>query len=379
MTAAEEGSLTVADIVSVLDQHYPPSLAEQWDRNGLVCGDPGSAVRRVLLAVDLADEVIAEARDLECELIVTHHPLLLRGVHSVATTTPKGRRITALIKADIAAWNAHTPADSADPGVSDALAAVLDLHDVRPLDPRPLTALDKLVAFVPSEHVAAVVDALAAAGAGAIGDYDRCFFAAEGTGSFRPLAGADPFIGEIGTVEQVAETRVEMVVPRARRDATVAALLAAHPYEEPAYDVIPLADVQVTTGIGRVGRLAHPATARQVAATLAAAVPGTVGGIRIGGDPDRPITTVAVLAGAGDSHLDAAHRAGADAYITSDLRHHPAEEALAWDDAPVLIDIPHWAAEWTWLPQAATLLQSAFTNLDVVVSTLRTEPWTVRL
>lgn len=371
--------LTVGDVVAVLDGRYPPRLAEQWDRNGLLCGDPGDPVHRVLLAVDLTDDVIAEASTLGCDMVLTHHPLLLRGVGSVATTTPKGRRVTALVRAGIAAWNAHTPADSATPGVSDALAGVLGLQDVRPLDPRPLQSLDKVVAFVPPGHLTQVVDALAQAGAGAIGNYDRCHFAGAGTGSFRPLTGADPFIGDVGAIEQVAETRLEMVAPRAARDAVVAALLATHPYEEPAYDVIPLADVAVTTGIGRVGRLAQPVAARELAATLAAGLPATVGGVRIGGDPERMVTTVAVLAGAGDSHLDAARHAGADAYVTSDLRHHPAEEALAWTDAPVLIDVPHWAAEWAWLPHLAAAVRTDCPGLDVIVSEIRTEPWTLRV
>ncbi len=379
-TGCAPGSLTVADVTAALERRYPPRLAEDWDRNGLLCGDPADPVKRVLLAVDLTDAVIAEADGLGCDLIVTHHPLLLRGINSVATTTPKGRRVTALIRAGIAAWNAHTPADSADPGVSDALAAVLDLQDLRPLDPRPITSLDKIVTFVPREHLPPVVDALAAAGAGSIGDYDRCYFAGDGTGSFRPIQGANPFIGEIGSVEQVAETRVEMVVPRSRREGVVTALLSAHPYEEPAYDVIPLADVHVSTGIGRVGRLSAPASARELATVLSAALPATVAGIKVGGDPERLVRTVAVLAGAGDSHLDAARRTGVDAYITSDLRHHPADEALAWDDCPVLIDVPHWAAEWAWLPHAAEGLRSDCGDaLGVFLSTVRTEPWTLRL
>ncbi len=372
--------LRVADVVATLNRRYPPALAEDWDRNGLYCGDLGAEVHGVLFAVDPTDAVIAEATARGCDLLVTHHPLLLRGIHAVTDETPKGRRLLAMIRGGISAFNAHTPADSASPGVSDAVADLLGLTDIAPLAPHCVSAQEKLVTFVPTDHVAAVVEALAQAGAGTIGDYERCVFTVEGVGSFRPAPAAHPYIGTPGTVERVVEQRLEMVLPRGRRDAVVAALLAAHPYEDVAFDIIALADANVSTGIGRIGTLATERLARELAERLSTALPQTVAGIKLGGDPNRLVSRVAVLAGAGDSHLDAARRAGADAYVTSDLRHHPAEEALAWSDAPVLIDVPHWACEWAWLPVAAAALRADLgdARLTVEVSTLRTEPWTLK-
>lgn len=370
--------LTVADVMSALDRRYPPGLAEDWDRNGLYCGDSSRPVSKVLFAVDPTDQVITEAVAGGAEMLVTHHPLLLRGVHSVAESTPKGRRLSSMIRAGISAFNVHTPADCAPDGVSDAVAELLGLTELAPLSPRDQTDTDKIITFVPEEHAPRIVDALAAAGAGVIGNYERCVFSVEGVGSFRPGDATDPFIGHPGVVECVTEQRIEMVLPRRRRDAVVAALRAAHPYEEVAYDLVPLASALTPTGIGRIGLLPTPVTARALAAALAEHLPPTVGGIKLGGDPDRLVARVAVLAGSGDSHLDVARRAGAEAYVTSDLRHHPADEALAWDDAPVLIDVPHWACEWAWLPHGAAALRSDLgPELDVSVSTLRTEPWSM--
>ncbi len=233
---------TLADAVRVLDGLYHPRWAADWDAVGLVTGDPGQPVRRVLLAVDPVQSVVDEAVEWGADLLVTHHPLLLRGVHSVATTHPKGRAVTALVRHGVALHVAHTNADVADPGVSDALAGALGLSDLRPLQPAAADRLDKLVTFVPQADADRVVDALAAAGAGRLGAYERCAFTSAGTGTFTPLVGASPTTGAVGVPERVAETRVEMVLARDRRTAVVEALRAAHPYEEPAFDLYVLVE-----------------------------------------------------------------------------------------------------------------------------------------
>ena len=295
---------------------------------------------------------------------------------------PKGRVVAALLRAGIAQFAAHTNADAAPGGVADTLAAACGLVDLRPLLPVPSDPLDKVVTFVPTAVAGQVVDALAAAGAGAIGAYDRCAFTSPGTGTFRPLAGANPTIGSVGAIEEVAETRVEMALPRGRRSAVLAALRASHPYEEPAFDVIELAGEPSGRGLGRIGRLPEPMTAAAFAERLAASVPATAGGVKLGGDPDRVLDTVAVLGGAGDSMLDVARAAGVDCYVTGDLRHHPAQDFLAHAGAPVLVDVPHWAAEWTWLPAAERVLEAAAADAGVrvgsTVSRIVTDPWVAR-
>lgn len=373
---------TLREVVELVHRRYDPALADDWDRVGLVLGDPADRVGSVLLAVDPVDEVVDEALERGVGLLLTHHPLLLRGVHSVAATSAKGRLVHRLIRGGCGLLTVHTNADNARPGVSDAIAEALGVRDTEPIDPLPVAAMDKYIAFVPEPDTQALIDALAAAGAGRIGDYDRAAFHAPGTGTFRPLAGANPHIGTVGQVESVAESMVQMVAPRRRRHAVVAALLAAHPYEEPAYDVLELAAQPSSRGAGRVGTLTEPITLDDFARRVGRALPPTAHGVRVAGDPARLVQRVAICGGAGDSLLGAAAASGADVYVTSDLRHHRAGEHLA-EGGPALVDIAHWAAESLWLPQAAALLgqdaAAAGLALDLFVSTVTTDPWTFRV
>lgn len=378
---------SLADVIACLGDFYDPSLAEPWDAVGLVCGDPEQPVRSVLFAVDPTLEVVDEAVERGVDLLVTHHPLLLKPVNAVAATTPKGKVVHRLVTSQVGLLVCHTNADRADPGVSDAMATALGMGALRPLDAAVGPSMDKLVTFVPHAEAGRVIDALAGAGAGAIGDYDRCAWTATGIGTFRPGPGANPnpTIGAVGDIEEVSETRVEMVLERGRRPDVVAALYATHPYEEPAFDLFELAALPSARGGGRVGVLPQPTTLRAFAEGVAWALPATAGGVRVAGDPDREVHTVALCGGAGDGFLDAARGSGADVFVTSDLRHHPASELRehGYDDPRgglALVDVPHWAAEWTWLPVAAQRLQDAMaaagTTVDTHVSRIRTDPWT---
>ena len=375
-------SPTVADVVAALEAAYPPALAADWDAVGLVCGDPTEPVRSVLFAVDPVPATVEEAAG--AQLLVTHHPLLLRGVHGVAADTPKGALLHRLIRAGTALFTAHTNADAADPGVSDALAAAIGLDVQGPLVPAPGPELDKIITFIPvGPAISTVRDALSAAGAGRIGDYSDCSFATAGTGQFKPLTGANPTIGDVGRLERVAETKLEMILPRARRAAVVAALRAAHPYEEPAFDLFEVAELPSRRGLGRIGTLPAPEPLAAFTERVAAGLPPTSWGVRAAGDPEREIRTVAVCGGAGDSALDAAVAAGVDAYVTADLRHHPASEHLLAGSlparaTPALVDVAHWASEWPWCQQAADVVDAALGgSVEVRVSRRRTDPWTV--
>jgi len=371
--------LRLAEVVAVLDQIYDPRTAEDWDRVGLVTGDLEQPVRRVLLAVDPAQAVIEEAVEWGADLLLTHHPLLLRGVHGVATTDPKGRAVTRLVRAGVALHVTHTNADVADPGVSDALAAALGVLDPGPLEPLNDEARVKLVTFVPVGSVEAVMDALAAAGAGTIGDYERCAWTIDGVGTFRATEAARPAVGSVGSTEHVPETRVEMVVPAGSSAAVVAALRSAHPYEEPAFDLVPLASAVGRRGTGRVGRLPEPITLEAFGQRVADSLPATPAGVRVAGDPHRVVEAVAVCGGAGDGLFAAVRRSGADVYVTADLRHHPASEALE-HCSPALVDCAHWATEWPWLRDAERLLLGGLggeaATVETRVSKVVTDPWT---
>lgn len=264
--------MRVADLVRLLEQRYPPAWAEDWDRVGLTVGEPDAAVDRVLLAVDCVPETVDEAIEAGAQLMVTHHPLLLRGVSSVAAITYKGRIVHRLIRAGIALFTAHTNADVATPGVNDALAERLGLLDLRPLRPHP----------------------------------------------------EDP-----------------------RR------------------------------GSGRIGRLPAPLPLAEFTRLAARALPATSAGVRAAGAPTTVVRTVAVSGGAGDAYLADAARAGVDAYLTADLRHHPASEHLA-GGGPALLDATHWATERPWLDDVAAFLREA-AGVETIVSDLDTDPWTLHV
>ncbi|MET3963407.1 dinuclear metal center YbgI/SA1388 family protein [Marmoricola sp. OAE513] len=378
--------MRLADVVALVEGWYPPHRAEEWDSVGLVCGDPDAEVRSILLAVDpvqaVADEAVAGAAD----LVIVHHPLYLRGTTTVAASTSKGRVVHDLIRSGCALLTAHTNADSPAGGVSEAIATALGLSEIRPLDPDPHEPRDKIVTFVPLSHADQVRTALAEAGAGSIGDYDSASFVSPGQGRFRPLAGANPTIGTVGDLEVVEEERIEVVADRSIRSRVLAALIRTHPYEEPAYDVLELADLpDPTRGSGRIGVLPDEVTLREFADHAASVFPQTAGGLRVAGDPERPVTRVALCGGAGDFLLGAARRAGADVYVTSDLRHHPASESVE-DGGPALIDVAHWAAESLWLPVLRDRLVDALgarpndtVGVSVHISTTTTDPWTFRV
>ncbi|WP_040806562.1 Nif3-like dinuclear metal center hexameric protein [Nocardia concava] len=369
-------TVRLADLIAAMDAAYPPKLAESWDSVGLVCGDPDEKVSRVLFAVDATEAVVTEAIEWGAQALIVHHPLLLRGVDTVAASTPKGALLHRLIRSGCALFTAHTNADSADPGVSDALAHTIGLTVTGPLDPKPLTALDKWVVAVPITHSGEVLDALFAAGAGTSANYSDAAWTVAGTSQFRPLDGANPALGAPGELHEVAEDRLEVVAPPSRRAAILAALRASHPYEEPAYHVTERATLPSALGIGRVGELPAPESLRAFTARVRAALPTTTWGVRAAGDPDRVIRTVAVCGGAGDSFLGKVSRLGVDAYVTSDLRHHPADEHLR-AGGPALIDAAHWATEFPWCGQADIVVRTALPGLETRVSTLRTDPWTL--
>ncbi|MEU0884779.1 Nif3-like dinuclear metal center hexameric protein [Lentzea sp. NPDC005914] len=264
--------MKLADVIAVLESAYPPKTAEKWDAVGLVCGDPAEDVTRILVCVDPTSSTVDEAVELGAQLVLAHHPLLLRGVNGVPADEPKGALVHKLIRNRAALYCAHTNADSALPGVSDALAKAIGLAVTGPLEPA-----------------------------------------------------------------------------------------------EPSSD----------TGSGRVGELPQAEPLRVFAQRVADALPVTVQGVRAAGDPERLVKRVAVCGGAGDSFLATAAAAGVDAYVTADLRHHPASEHIE-SGGPALVDVAHWASEWPWCEQAAEILRAAFGGrVDVLVSTRRTDPWTV--
>jgi dinuclear metal center YbgI/SA1388 family protein len=373
-----DGAMTIrlGAVIEALDAAYPPGLAQSWDSVGLVCGDPDDALSSVTISVDATAAVVDTVPD--GGLLLAHHPLLLRGVDTVAADTPKGALIHRLIRSGRSLFTAHTNADSASPGVSDALADALGLTVEAVLEPTPAhQELDKWVIFVPPENADALRAAIFAAGAGQIGDYSHCGWSVTGTGQFLPEDGATPAIGNVGAVERVVEDRIEVVASIRVRHQVLAAMRAAHPYEEPAFDVVALEPLPSDVGLGRIGSLPHPEPLSAFVSRVEAALPSTSWGIRAAGYSDATVSRVAVCGGAGDSLLGAAAAADVQAYVTADLRHHPADEHRRASDV-ALIDVAHWASEFPWCEQAADVLRSAFgAALSVDVCRIRTDPWNI--
>ncbi|RAV31352.1 Nif3-like dinuclear metal center hexameric protein [Corynebacterium heidelbergense] len=357
-----------------MDRAYPPHLAEDWDAVGLICGDPGEAVSTVAFALDCTDAVAERAIELGADMLVVHHPLLLRGVTGVPADHPKGRIIHRLIREGVALFAAHTNADAARPGVNDRLAELLGITPGAPL--RPIEEpMDKWGFTVPPENAEEVKQALFAVGGGTIGHYEHASAQHPVTGQFRPMAAAQPHTGRAGELETVEELRVEFVAPKRLREKLRQTLKRTHPYEEVAYDVLTTHTGTADLGIGRVGELDRDMSLREFAQRVAERLPRTAWGIRAAGDPDARVRTVAVASGAGDSFLGTVRRLGVDCFVTSDLRHHPVDEHLRAGGCPV-IDTAHWASEFPWCEQAAGVVQKE-TGARTTVIDLVTDPWTI--
>jgi dinuclear metal center YbgI/SA1388 family protein len=369
---------TVRDWLTLVHERYPPAEAASWDHVGLQVGDADWPVERVLVTLDVTGAVLDEALDGPATLVLAHHPLLFRPLAALTPATAAGRLALRAARGGVAVAAAHTNLDVArdGAGTSDPVVTVLGLTEVRPLTTE-LRDGDraKLVTFVPPEALDVVLDALSSAGAGRIGEYERCSFRVRGTGTFRPLPGADPYSGQgVGQAAEEEELRLEVELPLRSTGAVVAALLDAHPYDEVAYDLLPLLDGAMI-GFGRVGRLPAPRPLAEVAAAIRDRLPAPH--LRYAGDPSRPVTTVAVVGGAGDSLIGAVLGAGADVYVTGDLRHHVTLDAL--EQGLAVIDAGHHATEVAalpaWIERLTADASQHLLNAPVVASRVPTVPW----
>ena len=359
----------VGDWLRILDGFFPPSLAEPWDNVGLQVGDRGWDADRVLVALDPTPAVIDEAVAAGCGLLVTHHPLLFRPLNRLDLGEATGRAITDAASGRLAVVACHTNADAAKPGVSDALAETLDLPVVGVLRTSAAEERVKLVTFVPPDATSKLLDALALAGAGVIGEYTHCSFRVRGTGTFLPSDRANPVVGERGELTEVEEDRVEVVLPAEGLASVVQALRTAHPYEEVAYDVYPLVAAD-RLGPGRVAEPDEALTARDLVERCRQRLGGSV---RVAGSLDRPATRVALCGGAGASLIPDALAAEADVFVTGDVKHHQALDAVA--AGLTVIDAGHHGTEWPFVEALARALSNANPDAEISVSRIPTDPF----
>jgi dinuclear metal center YbgI/SA1388 family protein len=362
--------MLVADLEAVLEKLAPRALAEPGDNVGLLVGDRQAPVARVLVALELTEAVLAEATAGSYGTVLTHHPLLFSPLSSLVESRPRERMVRELVGGGINLFACHTNLDSAAAGLAAVAADTLGLRDSVPLRRSPAGWI-KLVGFIPPEASERVAAAVFAAGAGRIGEYEGCAFAAEGRGWFIPGPDAHPAVGGLGVSERAPELRWETVVPRNRLAAAVSAYIAAHPYEEPAFDVYPIEDVLTRTGLGRSGTLPEETTVAELAARAATLFELTT--CTWAGDGARVASHIAVLPGSGRSLM--AEAAGQDVLITGDLGYHDAERAAELGLA--VINAPHGELEWWCLRQWVQTLRAELigSGVDVETSKAWRSPW----
>ncbi len=361
------------EIMAIMETLAPPELAAEWDNVGLLLGDPEKEVRRILVALDVTPEVVEEAGSRGANLIISHHPLFFRPWKNLRFDCGQGALIRRLIQEDIMVYSAHTNLDFAALGVSYHLAVKLGLEDIEILKPTYQERYYKLVTFVPAEAESQVREAICAAGAGWIGNYSHCTFRIPGTGTFLPLAGTNPYIGQEGKLEEVKEYRLETILPRERLPEVLQALHKAHPYEEVAYDIYPLANEGPAQGIGRLGQLPQPVSLQELALTVKKEL--GVERVVVVGDSERKIKKVAVCGGAGSDMIETARVKGAEVLVTGDIKYHEARRALELGLA--LIDAGHFATERVIVPALVQYLQEELQDREVMVLAAQKEkePW----
>ena len=347
----------LSDIAGIINKKYPFSLAEEWDNVGLQLGDPTTEIRRIMVALDPLPQVIASAINNNCDLLITHHPLIFSPLRQITSSTSTGSSILKAAQSNLALLAMHTNYDIAQDGLNDLLAKRIALGQTRPLKITGRDELTKLVVFVPQEQLEKVRTALLPH-AESIGNYQECSFSAAGEGTFLPLAGAQPAIGTIGKRKKVEEQRLELLVRRELLPKAIRVLLSVHPYEEPAFDCYPLLNEAPPKGLGRIGSLTEPVRLADWASNLAERL--KCSSVRFVGDPATMIQKIALCSGSGASLLRDAVRAGADLLLTGDIKYHEAREAEAQGIA--LVDAGHFGTEILMVAAIRDFLGNSLNN-----------------
>lgn len=361
-------------IIQLMERLAPKSLAMEGDKIGLQVGTLNKEVKRVMVALDVLEEVVDEAIEKKVDLIIAHHAVIFRPLKHLRTDLPAGRLYEKLIKHDIAVYIAHTNLDTAEGGINDVMSEMLGLTQTEVLAPTHEQKLKKVVVFIPKTHHEQVLQAMSEAGAGHIGNYSHCTFNLEGTGTFLPGEGTNPHIGEQGKLERVEEIRLETIIPEEIEGRVVAAMIKAHPYEEPAYDLYPLAQKGKTFGIGRIGKLPEAVTLGELVRRVKDIF--SVEGVRVVGDPEKTVQKVAVSSGDGNKFVPQAIFKGADVMVTGDVYYHTAHDAL---QAGLAMIDPGHNVEKVMKTSVQRYLQSELQQMksdtEVLASQIHTDPF----
>lgn len=356
------------DLCSYLDSAVPLSFQEGYDNSGLQIGFPENEISSALITVDVTEDVLDEAIRLKCDVIVSHHPLIFGNLKRLSGSDHIQRTIAKAIKNDIAVYSAHTNLDVISNGVSRKMAEKLNLLNIRVLSPLKNRLL-KLVTFIPEESLEVVREALFAAGAGVIGNYDRCAFVVNGTGSFRGNSHTDPYVGKKGQDHFEKEIRFETVLFSHLKTKVINALLKSHPYEEVAYDLYPLVNENIEIGLGCVGNFDKPLEERVFLEVISKTF--KAGGLRYSGISGKKIGRVALCGGAGISLLNDAIASGADAFVTSDIKYHNFFDA---EGNILLVDTGHYESEKFSTEILYELIRKKFPTFALRFSEINTNP-----
>ena len=362
-------------IISLMAQKAPHREAMDWDNVGIQIGDYQSEVKKVLVALDINEEVLQEAIEKDIDLIITHHPLLFNGVDSIHSQTSKGRTIIKAIKNDIAVYSAHTNMDIAEGGLNDYLAEKLGIENTEILSKDHKQKIYKLAVYVPEENVEVIKEAMFKKGAGQIGNYSKTSFSSKGEGTFLPGENTNPHLGKQGEIKKVNEVKIETVVPENKVDNVIKKMLKVHPYEEVAYDIYELPLQSNYKGIGRIGYLKEATSLKDYSETIKEVL--DIKKLKIRGHLKDSIKKVAICSGAGADFINLASAKGADLYITGDVKYHEAQQAE--ELGLNLVDAGHFETEVIFKDMIYQYLKEKIEKenmeLDIVISEVVTNPW----
>lgn len=361
------------DVFQVMEKWARLDFAYDWDPIGLQVGSKQNEVRKVMITLDVLEDVVDEAIEKDVDLIIAHHPLLFSPLQSIDLESTKGRIVKKLIQHEITVYAAHTNLDIAVGGVNDMLCDELGLQQRNVLVETKSEELVKICVYVPETHVNQLKEALGDAGAGFIGHYSHCQFQTKGTGSFKPLEGTNPFIGKQHQMEYVDEVKIETIVEQRHMNDVVQKMLRAHPYEEPAYDLYPLKNKGTQYGLGRIGELSEPMEMRDFVAMIKQTL--DVSHIRLSGQMDSTVKKVAILGGSGEKYWQVAEKKGADVYITGDMTFHPAQDA--WQMNMNVIDAGHYIEKVMKKATKKRLDEAFESSLEVMISNVNTDPFQI--
>ncbi len=346
-------------IINMIEKLAPKSLAFEWDNPGLMIGDFSKSANKIMATLTLDEAALDYAVQNGIDMIITHHPLFFKPVKSLRWDLPLGKLVRKAIKNDIVIYSAHTNLDVAFDGVNDILADVLELEQIRVLKKTREEEQKKLVVFVPEGYEESVRNAIGDAGAGFIGNYSHCSFNVCGEGMFKPHEGSNPFIGEVGRIQKVGETRIETIVPESLLKKVISAMLKVHPYEEVAYDIYPLSNEGKTYGIGRIGYLSSQMKLRDFCKVVKQKLNAKY--VRTVGDLTKEVSKVALCGGAGGDLISSAAFSGADVIVTGDVKYHDALEAEAVGLA--IIDAGHFYTENPIIYALADFIEEGLASL----------------